>query len=323
MSIYCRERIFNDVESITINTITQSRKMSERQAENLMDHDNKPETGSGQTWIYSSLIQTVRPVAGLAAKLGILPYSYNAVYDRDFLNPRYNEDENKKLRDLWKKAGNEDEDENARIGFITLHIISQKDDETKIGQIGMSKWHSDGWIHPASVHCQVEQGTVTALNESRYPQLIATNFKFGDTEVITESDIGPWLDATFRSFQCHQDITCIVGHDIHRLLHLVQPYWKVQSGVIILDTRAIWEFQTKATQHPSFNQTLGMVGYGRDDSLLDNAGNNARFVLELLQNEGFQAERMADLQDHASKRPHGSRRTPQHGQVTPASWSSM
>ncbi|KAI1253658.1 hypothetical protein MGN70_004050 [Eutypa lata] len=290
--------------------------MSERQVETTMDHDNKPETGSGQSWIYSSLIQTVRPVASLAANLGILPYSYNIIYDREFLNPHYNEAESKRLTDVWKKTGNAD------VGFITLHIISEKDNETKIRQIGMTKWRSDGSTHPASVHCQVEQGM--AVSEPSYPQLIATNFLFGDTEVIVESDVGPWLDATFRSFHCHQDITCLVGHDIHRILRLVQPHWKVQSDVIVLDTRAIWEFQHKATQHPSFKQTLeGVMGRGRDDFLLDNAGNDARFILEMFQEECFQAGRLAGHQGPSSRRPHGHRSALQYGQVTPASWSSM
>lgn len=290
--------------------------MAERQAETTMDHDIKPDTGSGESWVYSSLIQTIRPVASLAAKLGILPYSYNAIYDRDFLNRQYNEQENNRLIEVWKKAKNHE------IGFITLHIISQKDNKTKIGQIGMSKWRSNGWTHAADVHCQVEKEI--AVSESPYSQLIASDFIFGDTEVITESDVGPWLDATFRSFQINQDTICLVGHDIRRILHLVQPYWKVPSEVIVLDTRAIWEFQNQATKHPSFKETLaGVVGHGHADILFNNAGNDARFLVELLQNEGFQADRMAGSQGSAPGISHGHRRNAQYGQTTPASWSSM
>lgn len=250
--------------------------------------------------MYSSLIQTVRPVASLAANLGILPYSYNAVYDREFLNPKYNEEENKKLRDLWKivKSENEDvdEDEVAKIGFITLHIISQKDQETKIDQIGMSKWRSDGWTGMVSVHCQVEHDCQveheTAESESTYPRLIAGDFLTGDTEVITESDVGPWLDATFRSFQMNQDITCLVGHDIRRILHLVQPLWRVPSDIIILDTRAIWEFQAGLKRHPSFEQTLQWItDYRLNRPSINNAGNSARFILDLLQDLGRRSEK--------------------------------
>lgn len=258
-----------------------------------MDNVTKPETSSGQSWIYSSLIQTTRPVASLAAKLGVLPHSYNIIYDRDFLNLQYNEQENRKLRNTWGKA------KTNRIGFIALHIISQKDNEAEIVQMGMSKWRSDGWAHPASVHCQVEEGT--ALSESSSPHLIATNFMFGDTEVITKSDVGPWLDATFRSFRFHQDITCLVGHDIHRILHLIQPYWRVPSDVIILDTRAIWEFQTQATQHPSFKQTLAGVAHYLDDRLLDNAGNGAELLSKLLQAQAYHAKGKDDSKKESSR----------------------
>lgn len=252
-------------------------EMTERQAETQMNHGNKPETGSGQSWIYSSLIQTARPIASLAAKLGILPHLYN-IYDRDFLNPQYNDQENNKLRDTLKKA------ETASVGFISLHVITQSDDETRIGQIGMSRWRSDGWTQMISVHCQIDQGIATS--ESPYPRLIASDFKFGDTEVIAESDIGPWLDASFRSFQRHQDIICLVGHDIHRVLHLVQPYWRVPSGVVILDMRAIWESQNQLTSHPLLKEILGgVIGYSGGDSLLDNAGNTTQFILELIQSQ--------------------------------------
>lgn len=251
-----------------------------------MDHDTKPETGSGQSWVYSSLIQTARPIASLAARLGVLPHSYNIIYDRDFLNLHYNREENKRLIDVWEKTRND------RIGFITLQVITQKDNEDKISEMGMSKWRSDGWTGSVSVHCQVEKET--AVSESPYPQLRATNFMFGDTEVITESDVGPWLDATFRSFQISQDTTCLVGHDIRRILHLIQPHWTVPSDITILDTRAIWEYQMQPTQHPSLKQTLKSFAPGWDGPLLDNAGNGAGLLIKLFQAQASQAKKSKD-----------------------------
>ena len=287
--------------------------MSERQAETPMEHDTKPETISGQSWVYSSLIQTARPVANFAAKLGILPHLYS-IYDREFLDPKYNEQQNKRLIEVWEQA------QTAQVGFITLHITSQKDNENQISQMGMSKWRSDGSTHPASVHCQVEQGMV--VSESQYPQLIASDFMFGDTEVITESDVGPWLDATFRSF--HQEITCLAGHDIRRVLSLVQPYWKIPSNIVILDTRAIWEFEAEAMQHPSFKQTLGEVLVHNHDSSLDNAGNSALFDLELLRKQCWRANKEVHPLERASNITHGYRGNLQHSQMMmPADWSRM
>lgn len=268
--------------------------MSERQAETPINHDTKPKVGPEQSWMYSSLIQAARPVASLAAKVGILPHLYS-IYDRDFVNPQYNEEENKKLRDVWRKAHDEseNENENTKVGFISLHIINRKDDESKIGQIGMSKWRSDGWTGMVSVHCQVEQET--AVSESPFLRLVPGDFIYGDTEAITESDVGPWLDATFRSFKTYQDITCLIGHDIHRILHQIQPCWKVPSGVVILDTRAIWEFQSEVKQHPPFERTLEWVmDYRLNKSSINNAGNGARFILDLIQAQGIGSE-----QNHA------------------------
>lgn len=265
--------------------------------------------------MYSSFIQTVRPVASLTAKLGVLPYSYN-IYDRDFLNPHYNEEENKKLIDVWGKT------EDSQVSFISLHILCQNDNGNKIDQIGMSKWHSDGMTQKVSVHCQVEKETAESENSS--PRLIAGDFMSGDTEVIIESDVGPWLDATFRSFQSHEDTTCLVGHDIRRILHLVQPCWRVPSDVVILDTRAIWEFQKQAKSHPSLEQTLrGVSRKWWDESLLGNAGNSALFILDLLENEIFEAERRGHRRDRVSKVKHEYMRSLQYAQITPATWSSM
>lgn len=247
-----------------------------------MDHDTKPETSPAQSWIHSSLIQTIRPAANLASKLGMLPHLYRINYDTDFLDTQYNEAENKKLVDICKKA------EDAQIGIIALHILSHSGDENKILQMGVSKWRSDGSTQIASVHCQVEQGMT--VSEQSSLRLIAGDFMFGDTEVIPESDIGPWLDATFRSFHGHEDTTCLVGHDIHRILHLVQPYWRVPSGVVILDTRALWEFQTQAESHPPLKQTLGVVYKWWDESLLGNAGNSAVFILQSLERQVTRAQ---------------------------------
>lgn len=292
--------------------------MSERQTEPPMDHDTKPETSSGQSWIYPSLIQAVRPVASLAAKLRLLPYSYNTIYDRDFVNTQYNEEENKKLADIWKRT------EDDSVGFVTLHILTRDDDETKVSQLGMSKWRSDGLSQIVSFHGQVEQD-LAAVKESALPRWVVGDFIFGETEAIAQSDVGPWLYHTFKSFQNSQRTTCLVGHDIRRILHLVKSDWQVPSDVAIIDTRAIWEFQTEATQHPSLQQTLeGVAGLRGDDSILKNSGNDARFILKLLRIQAKQSRKKAYPLEAASEATGGYRRSfLQHGQVTPASWSSL
>lgn len=254
--------------------------MSERQVETTMNYDTKPGTGSGQSWIYSSLVQMGHSITNLASNLGKYTGLYTLLMsDREILSWTNTEEDNKRLIDLWSKP------ESAGIAFIALHALTQKDDETKISQIGISAWHPDRFDFINSIYVQVEQGTIP--NSSLLPQKTAGQFIFGETEVIDESDIGPWLQCTFKALQGPQCGACLIGFDIRRILQQVRPYWSVPPNVLILDTQSAHGFQTESRGNPlSFRQTLkGANGFQLDEAQFGNAGNFAQSVLKSFQNQ--------------------------------------
>lgn len=242
-----------------------------------MANNTKPETSSGQSWIYSSMNQLVHPMANLAVKLGSLMGIFNAESRMTFLNWNHTEEENKRLVNIWRDAG---------TVFITLQVLAQKNDERKIFQIGMSGWWPDNFNHIHSLYTEVEEATPDSL----LPQQ-TFKFLFGETEVIAEHDIGPWLQCTFKALQGTRHTACLVGYDIRRILHLVQPYWSVPHDVMIVDTRVTQGFQIP--EHSSFRQPRQMH-HQLDESLLDNAGNAAQLALESFQRQVREIEEILD-----------------------------
>lgn len=216
----------------------------------------------------------------LAPELGILGGPYKARFDRSFSSRQFVKEENKRLLEVWKET------KNGNILFLAIQVRTSHTNN-KINQIGISRWWPDGWAQLDSFHGQIEQETMV----DRSSHQSVDGFIFGETETIYDPDVGPWLDHTFKALQSPHQTTCLIGHNIRHILHLIQPYWQIPSNMIVLDTRAIWEFQNEATQHPSFKQTLeGVDGYRGDESILNNAGNGARLTLKLLQAQISRAE---------------------------------
>lgn len=248
-----------------------------------MDHDTKPETGSEESWIYSSLLQMGHSITTLTENLRRFTRLYTTVFDRDILSWKNTEEHNKRLIDLWKKPGS------AGVAFISLHVLARKDDETKISQIGMSAWQPNNFDFIDSVYCQVEQGTIHNDSSS---QQTAGKFIWGETEVIPDADIYPWLQCTFKAMRGPQNVACLIGCDTRRILQLVQPYWSVPSDVLIFETQAAQGFQIQTSNNLlSFQQTLQSAnGYPLDESQLNNAGNIAQLVLRAFQNQVRKSE---------------------------------
>lgn len=242
-----------------------------------MDNDTEPKTSSGQSWFYSSLLQIISPIKILTTKLGTLTNVYSAAS-----RYQYSEEDNKRFADIWKEK-------DVDVVFFSLHVIAQNDnDDARIKQIGVSKWRSDHGTQILSLQAQVEDDAI--VEKSSLPQLVTSGFIFGETELISESDVGPWLECTIRALRGSQQPTYLVGHDISHMLHLVQPYWKVPDDVTILDVRAIWESENRGASNPSLNQMSRMIGYGWDEPILSNAGNCAQLIMELLKSEGTRRE---------------------------------
>lgn len=239
------------------------------------------------------MLNMVHSIAGLTQNLGRLARLYTGISDREILSWKNTEEDNKRLIDLWRKPGN------SGVVFISLHAFSCKDDGTKISQIGMSAWQPNNFDFVHSIYGQVEQGTMP--NNSLLSQQTTGKFIWGETEVIPDFDIRPWLQSTFKSLRGPQNTTCLIGYDIRRILQLVQPYWSVPHDVLIFETQAAQGFQIQTSEHLlSFQKTLrGANGFHLDDSQLENAGNVAQLVLKSFQNQ----VRKTDASINKSKAP--------------------
>lgn len=243
-----------------------------------MANNTKPETSSGQSWMYSSLLQILHPLEVLSTKLG----TYTGLYN--FLSSYKYIEDHEGFKAIWKGTNEDDID----AVFISLHIITRSDDDARISQIGVSKWFPRQGTQLYSLQVQVNDDML--VEKSSLPQLVASGFLFGETEVIPESDIGPWLYYTFKALRGSQQAVYLVGHDVRHILHQVRPYWRIPNDIVILDTRALPKFESQETGHPSLKQILGPIDHRWHETLLDNAGNCAQLIIELLKLQASRVE---------------------------------
>ncbi|KAI1646701.1 uncharacterized protein F4817DRAFT_316417 [Daldinia loculata] len=195
-------------------------------------------------------------------------------------------DDNEKLASLLRES-------NKHVTvFISIDVHAWELDRTKITDIGMSAWYSGGNDDNVvlSRHWQIEENK---LLKDRYMLNDPDIFTFGKTELISESQIAQKIDYIFESLGAGCQRTVIVGHGIRSTLDLLEKFWEPPgSEVIILDTQIIWQLQN----HQSNKVTLETALISASDlsynvHFLHNTGNNARFILNLLQEQGAMSKR--------------------------------
>ncbi|KAI0376715.1 hypothetical protein F5Y04DRAFT_285657 [Hypomontagnella monticulosa] len=121
-------------------------------------------------------------------------------------------------------------------------------------------------------------------------------FTFGASVVIGEAQLATCLNEFFQLWTAGNDRLVIVGHGMESTIGLLKDYWKPPASAILLDTQKIWQIQNAQQTSVTLEKALGEKGPapGLDSRynhyLLNNAGNDARFILDLLKVQAWMAE---------------------------------
>ncbi|KAI1660637.1 hypothetical protein F4813DRAFT_299906 [Daldinia decipiens] len=170
--------------------------------------------------------------------------------------------------------------------FISIEAKVWNQDHNKITDIGLSTWYTGSFDPGRYSHYWQVKDNLSLRNECTANE--PDTFMFGSTGLVEEgADIALILDAMFKSLISQPQRVAIVGHDVHSTIGLLKTYWEPPGSIMILDTQRIWQVQygrvDKVTLEDALDMTLGAV-YNK--CWLHNAGNDARFILNLLEAQG-------------------------------------
>lgn len=147
----------------------------------------------------------------------------------------------------------------------------------------MSIWYVDTLYQPAinSYHWRVKENvSLENHHELNEPDI----FTFGSTSLVGQSEIRTLFDDIFESFAARNQKIVVVSHDINSMRSLLKNYWDPPDSVTFLDTGEIARLQYFDSDHCTLERALDITGITKyDKHLLNNAGNDARFTISLLQ----------------------------------------
>ncbi|KAI3318790.1 hypothetical protein HD806DRAFT_302783 [Xylariaceae sp. AK1471] len=171
--------------------------------------------------------------------------------------------------------------------FVVISVLPRKD-KNCLGEIGLSIWYpGQEYDQQNSLHWVIKEERLLGERDSHDWPI----FYFGDTEYIKISEIGALLQDEISSLQHSASHVVIVGHGIERVLNWLQDFWYIPNGVKIIDTQKVWQFQhQKMGDVPLIAALETIPAQFYDKQLLGNAGNEARFTLELLKTLGQESK---------------------------------
>jgi hypothetical protein len=151
--------------------------------------------------------------------------------------------------------------------------------------------------------CELGIATRTKGSETRTRHLVITStrklrtkdpkpFKFGQSEEIRkEADLRPILNAALSDLQLAHDVVVLVGHDVQNDLGNLKKHcgWQVPNQIIVLDTLHIWRAWVNVPHRGNLEQALDTFALLDDSECLHNAGNDAKYTMELLVRKANQA----------------------------------
>ncbi|OTA68094.1 hypothetical protein K449DRAFT_430210 [Hypoxylon sp. EC38] len=190
---------------------------------------------------------------------------------------------------------------NGKVVFVSLDVHAWDIDQDKITDIGVSIWHPrtpDG-LNMLSYHWQIKDNMFL---KNRYVPNEPYIFTFGNTEVVSQNQIAAILNDVFE-YSSRLGRMIIVGHDIHSTVRLLAGHWKPES-VTFLDTEKIFQIQHRCPEKVPLKTALNTTSRVRYiESLLNNAGNDARFIIYLLQTQFIDARSEGDDSEKVTSFP--------------------
>ncbi|OIW31439.1 hypothetical protein CONLIGDRAFT_631382 [Coniochaeta ligniaria NRRL 30616] len=156
-------------------------------------------------------------------------------------------------------------------------------------------------------------------------------FNFGlSEEVRHEENLRPILVDTLARLQAENEVVVLVGHDVQVELGNLRKHcgWELPGGVLVLDTLHIWRSWINVPTRGNLEQALEFFDLLKEQPAnLHNAGNDARYTMELLVHKAIQAVECpvpmgkTDLEVHDAKPEPAVRpsKRDHHGPITPGS----
>ncbi|KAI1078646.1 hypothetical protein F5B20DRAFT_582002 [Whalleya microplaca] len=239
------------------------------------------------SWTYLLVTTTLRPFTYIFNKMKLLPDVWNLSPKASGNSPttagiEQFAQENAQLAAFWKDSSN------PSMIFAALDVHAWDGNREKIMEIGLSTWTPVKAHKTQCFHWKIE-GNVELQN--RYLAHDADIFLFGASEVIAEPDIEPILSSVFESLAMRFKHVVIVGHGIDSTLELLKRYWNAPMSMTVLDTQKIWQFQHQELNQVSFEKALRTTpGANYNKYVLQNAGNDARYTINLLRALGEVAQ---------------------------------
>ncbi|KAI0110595.1 hypothetical protein F4776DRAFT_642458 [Hypoxylon sp. NC0597] len=169
--------------------------------------------------------------------------------------------------------------------FVSIDVHAWDIDQSKITDIGMALWHPIA-SGESDIHCFYWRIKENLSLQYRHMVNESDIFNFGSTGLLNENQVGTIFEDMFSSLARFQRVV-LVGHDIRSTLELLNKYWKPPETTTILDTQRVWQIQHRSSQQVALGEALETTSdVLYHNHLLNNAGNDARFTLCLLQAQG-------------------------------------
>ncbi|KAI1103474.1 hypothetical protein F4804DRAFT_228691 [Jackrogersella minutella] len=233
------------------------------------------------TCYHSTLALLIWPVKYLYNKLKLFLDLGNALlrFARDNISTlalKQDPDDSRILASLW------DESKKRVTAFVSIDVNTWAQHRNTITDIGVSIWYPD-YSGNSDINSYCWQIKDNDGLENRHMENQPDIFTFGRTDIVSEAQVAGIFDDLFKFSMAGAQVV-IVGHGVRFTLGLLERYWKPPSSAIILDTQKIWQIQYQQSYQVSLEEALDMAAITTyDKNLLNNAGNDARYTLYLLQ----------------------------------------
>lgn len=250
------------------------------------------------TWYYIIPILLLWPFTYLLNKTRLLfnicnTFSRSTRNKVSVVTPGKPADDQKRLTSLLRGCKEE------TTVFVSVDVHIWDLDHSRITDIGISIWHpgATDYSDILSFHWRIRDNLLLK-NQSvpNEPDIFTSNI----SRVISEGQIKACLDNIFDPLVGQFKRVIIVGHDVCYVTRLLDGYWNPPGAATFLDTQKIWQLQHRLSDNITLEEALDTTeGVRYSKSLLNNAGNDARITLYLLQAQGRLASQSKNQQDHA------------------------
>ncbi|KAI0849024.1 hypothetical protein F5Y00DRAFT_269686 [Daldinia vernicosa] len=232
------------------------------------------------TWYYSPLALLVAPVKYLLNQMRQLLGARDSptqIFGGNLatLSPKYAKDE-EILADILQEF------QMQTTGFVSINAHAWDQDYSKITDIGVCTWREYSFKHvtKSSYHWRIRENmSLKNIYVPNEPDI----FAFGSTKIINEFHIAQVIDSVLEPFIAEFPKVIVVGYDIKSTMHLLHTKWKPPESIVFLDTQKLWQIRNHHSDRVDLEralETTPAANYER--RLLHNAGNNARYILELI-----------------------------------------